>query len=438
MKVLYIDTDNMSNIVTTSQTFSETFADNSITVDSVIILSQANIIDTILSQDGTLKLNLNVNYTPTMYINLALPNVSGFENMIVKKREVSTSSIVGQVNSQFEYLTNIETKDNITKILGYDCSFAKSKATSYEEHAVIEGKLYSTLLYETDQNGSVVKKEIKDTFNVKLEVPISSLTPEYSLDIVCLMDKSKETINTEIEDDNTIVSIEHHFVVRGVIIKNISLDMLEDMYSTDNEIELHTTSREYNTNIIHEHVSETISGEITLDNEEPAIDEIVSNHNISTEITNYYVKNESLYLEGIVTSHIVYIDENKECRHKQTELPFIINTKINLEHIDCLHYNVNAMDCRAKVKRGTIIELEYTLALDLCIYIRETTDVIDNLTIGKAIDFSMYDYQIFIAKPDETIWDLAKRIKISPEKLTEMNRNLPLIMQGNEKIIIKR
>ena len=64
--------------------------------------------------------------------------------------------------------------------------------------------------------------------------------------------------------------------------------------------------------------------------------------------------------------------------------------------------------------------------------------MVNNLSIGKALDFSMYDYQIFIAKPDETIWDLSKRIKITPDQLTSYNKNLPPIMTGGEKVIIKR
>ena len=49
-----------------------------------------------------------------------------------------------------------------------------------------------------------------------------------------------------------------------------------------------------------------------------------------------------------------------------------------------------------------------------------------------------YDYQIFIAKQGETMWDLCKRIKISPENISQYNKDLPLVMNGGEKVIIKR
>lgn len=64
--------------------------------------------------------------------------------------------------------------------------------------------------------------------------------------------------------------------------------------------------------------------------------------------------------------------------------------------------------------------------------------MVDNLSIGKALDFGMFDYQIFIAKPDETMWDLCKRIKINPDEIGKYNPNLPLVMTGGEKVIVKR
>lgn len=439
VKVLYIDTDNISNTITSNQNFSETYTDASITNESVITLASPNVTNTVLSQDGSLKINLDITFSPTMYINLALPNIANsYDNMIVKKNEINTSTLVAPVNTRFEYLSNIETKDNVSKVLGYDSQFALSKVNSYEEYAVVEGKMYCTLIYETNLDDESKIKEITDVFNIKVEVSIPNLNPDFTLDVSCSLDKSRENITTELEDDNTIITIKHEFKCQGVVLKNISLDLIEDMFSVDNEIELTTSSREYNKLVTCDNVTDTISGEISLDDKETAIDEIVSNHNITSEITNTYIKNDNLYIEGIITSHVIYIDENKECQHKQTELPFILNTKIELNKLDCVHTEVGILDCKTKVKRGTIIELEYTIAICLNIYQRDSKDIIDNLNIGKSLDFSAYDYQIFIAKPNESMWELCKRIKISAEDLNSLNPNLPLVMQGGEKIIIKR
>ena len=439
VKVLYIDTDNISNIVNDSQSFSETFVDESITSDCFINISNASVVGNVLSSDKTLKINCDVNISPTLYLNLALnTSNSSFENMIVKKNEISTNTIACNVDTSFEYATNIETKENVTKILCYDAYFTPSSLTSYDEYAVVEGKLYSKLLYESASDDESVIKEICDTFNLKSEINIPNITKDCLTDFNFSIDKSKENISTEIEDGNNIITISHNIKVNGVCIKSISIDLIDDMYSVDNEIEISTSKRDYTKNMQTEFVTDNISGEITLDDNETAIDDIISNININAEITNHYLKDNNLYLEGIISSHIIYIDENKEIKHKPIDLPFVINTKIKLDQLDCIHSCINILDNKIKVKRGTVIELDYSVSIMINIYQKDTKDIIDNMVIGKPLDYSTVDYQIFIAKPNESVWDLCKRIKISPDDISKYNKNLPLIMEGGEKIVIKR
>lgn len=439
VKVLYIDTDNISNIVNDSQSFSETFVDESITSDCFINISNASVVGNVLSSDKTLKINCDVNISPTLYLNLALnTSNSSFENMIVKKNEISTNTIACNVDTSFEYATNIETKDNVTKILCYDAYFTPSSLTSYDEYAVVEGKLYSKLLYESASDDESVIKEICDTFNLKSEINIPNITKDCLTDFNFSIDKSKENISTEIEDGNNIITISHNIKVNGVCIKSISIDLIDDMYSVDNEIEISTSKRDYTKNMQTEFVTDNISGEITLDDNETAIDDIISNININAEITNHYLKDNNLYLEGIISSHIIYIDENKEIKHKPIDLPFVINTKIKIDQLDCIHSCINILDNKIKVKRGTVIEFDYSVSIMINIYQKDTKDIIDNMVIGKPLDYSTVDYQIFIAKPNESVWDLCKRIKISPDDISKYNKNLPLIMEGGEKIVIKR
>ena len=210
------------------------------------------------------------------------------------------------------------------------------------------------------------------------------------------------------------------------------------MFSPEYQIETTSTSRECTKNIDKFSVTEIVSNETSLSNSETAIDEVVANLSIQPEITNFYIKDNNLFVEGVITSCLVYIDENEEYKLKSIEIPFIINTKHQMDKIDCLHSNIFVIDNKVKVKRGTIIEAEYSILINFSVYSKESHTMVDSFKIGKALDFGNYDYQIYIAKPEETMWELCKRIKISPENLTQYNKNLPLVCLGGEKIIIKR
>ena len=104
--------------------------------------------------------------------------------------------------------------------------------------------------------------------------------------------------------------------------------------------------------------------------------------------------------------------------------------------INHIHLSINTS--KFKVRRGTLIELEYDICAFVCLYKTETKEMIDSISVGKELDFSKYDYQIYITKPNESMWDLCKRVKCHPEDLNQCNKNLPIQFNGGEKIIIKR
>ncbi|MBO5955148.1 MAG: hypothetical protein J6Q13_04215 [Clostridia bacterium] len=438
-KVLYVDTDNLTNTLTFNTTFNETYIDSSVTSDTMLIVSSSSVSNNILSTDGSLKLNCDINLSLIAYINLPISNNLELTNMtITKKSELKTNTISQHINTKFEHTTNFEIKDNINKILCNNCYFTCEKVAAQDGFMIVEGKMISNLLYETHQDENIIIKEIKEISPIKCDVEVANLTSENILDLTFSIDKYNQEVSTEVADENNVVSIRQNINVYGVSLKPLSIDVVDDMFSTSNEIETTSSKREYTKQAQHHSISEIISNEVSLRDDETAIDEVLANLNIVPEITNTYIKDDNLMIEGIVVSNLTYIDENKEIKHKEIEIPYIINTKISAEVLGCVHSDISLVDTRLKVKRGTIIEVEYTLFISLDIYEKETHEMIDSFKIGKQLDFSKYDFQIFIAKPNETIWELCKRIKISPDEIHQHNKNLPLIMEGGEKVIIKR
>lgn len=439
VKVLYIDTDNITNTITETQPFSETILDNSITSDCFINLTNTCCLCEVLSNDGFLKVGCNVSFIPVVYVNLAMnTNLSLDENTICKNSNFSTYTISNKIDTSFNYTTNFEIQNNVTKILNHEAIFCLTNLTAQDGYAIVEGKLYSNLIYETNENEETSIKSLSDVFNIKTDVEITNLTQDSVLDLRFAIDNSAESITTEQEDDGNVISINNFIKVKGLQLKEISVEIVEDLYSTKNEIELSKTSREFICCTKKSCINEAVAGEISLNKEDPAIEEIILNTNINSEITNSYIKNGTIHIEGIVNSTVIYIDESKELRSKIVELPFIVNTKIENEILPTNHIDITLNTVKIKARRGTIIELEYELEICVCLFETKQQELIDNITLGKSLDFSQFDYQIFIAKPNETMWELCKRIKCHVEDINNCNKNLPLTFNGGEKVIIKR
>lgn len=438
-KILYLDTDNMTSTLTATSNFSETFLDNLITSNSYINILDYNIINNILSTDGNLKVNCDVTISPVVYMNLSIASNNQTNDLLIaRKSKININSIDQFIDTKFDHTINLETRDLINKILCFNSCFVPEKVVAQDGYAVVDGKMITTLIYETSFGEDNLIKELKNSAPIKCDVEISNLNKDCYLDLSFKVDKQNEEISTDLEDDLSILTIKNVIKVCGTTTKITEIELVDDLFSTDNEVETTITKRDFTKRAETNSVSESIFNEMSLLDSEPAIDEIIANLNQNAEVTNSYVKDNLIFLEGVVVSNLIYIDENKEIKSKQLEVPFVINTKTQVENLSCLHSQVFVVDNKVKIKRGTNIETEYSLYINLFVYEKETHEIVDNFKIGKQLDYSKYDFQIFIAKPNETTWDLCKRIKIVPEELNKLNKDLPLVMQGGEKIIIKR
>lgn len=438
LKVLYIDTDNIFNTLTDTQSFSETLLDNSITQESYIMFENENILCDILSQDNVLKLNCSISFNPILYMNIAIPTTETYEGLICKKCNVDTTYINKEVNTSFEYSCNFETKHNISKILCYRAEFIPDHIMASNDCVIVDGNIHSSLIYETNIDGQSVLKELCSTNMLKTDFSLNNMTNDQLLNLNFEIDQSKNSITTDLEDDNSVITVNHTIKVTGLAMQNISLELVDDMYSSSNELSVNLARREFCKDQIEDKNDSYIYGEIVLQENDTAVDSLISNTNINTEITNVYVKDETLFVEGITTSQLVYLDENHDYKTKACELPFVLDSKINVSELNCAKTNILVKDCKTKVKRGTIIEIEYAVTIKVANYTKKEIELVDNYTLGKPLDFSKYDYQIFLAHQNETIWELAKRINISIDELCSYNKNLPTIMLGNEKVIVKR
>ena len=434
-RVLYIDTDNITNSVSESANFTETYVDAQITSTSYINIQNHNVAYSVLDASSTLKINCEVIISPVEYLNLNFAhNIEQNDNLITKKATLTTNTLSQFVNTSFEQVQVLESSAPVNKILCVNSCFAAENVLAKDGYAVVDGKLCTTVLFESNET----IKELKQESAVKYDIEIANLNKDELLDFSFMVDRSKTQIETELEENLSILTIKNQILVCGAVLKTVETSLVDDIYSTTNVVTFNTSERELTKHKETVTSTEVVTNEISLSNNEPAIDEIVCNLNPKAEITNTYIKDDQIYIEGVISSNLTYIDENKEFKHRELESPFIVNTKITASAFGCVNSSATVIDTRLKVKRGTIIDVESTLFVTTTVYVKESHTMVDGVTIGKALELNKYDFQIFLTKPNETTWDLCKRIKISPDELNKLNKDLPAIMTGTERVIIRR
>jgi hypothetical protein len=142
-----------------------------------------------------------------------------------------------------------------------------------------------------------------------------------------------------------------------------------------------------------------------------------------------------LCIEGIANTTVVYYTkETNAITSVQVEMPFMVEQKFDGEESKVV--SLCLADISARSKRGKEIEVSARLNVFSDMYNTEEVCVITNVVVGqdkKTDDCSLY---IYIVKPNETIWDIAKNMNTSQDLILEQNPSVQLPLCAGERLVI--
>ena len=246
-------------------------------------------------------------------------------------------------------------------------------------------------------------------------------------------------MTTNIDTDNTIVNVVLPMVYQGLIFKTDNIEVVSDMYSSSNY-----------TNVSVESVStinicdsilfdEKLNGSISIGDNNPFIDEVVGNCCNNVIIANSMIQDGFLVVEGVATTTVVYYNKESNLTSSVVvEMPF--STSISVECSDdanvIVNANINQITSRAR--RGK--EIEVSAVLDLYC---DLSNTIDSVVITKVVEEDEYPenecaMSFYISREGDSIWSVAKELKVSTDLLLNQNENLANPIAAGTKIVVYR
>jgi len=438
VKVVYIDSDNMFNSLSESFNFSETISGENINTESLISISNNQILSTFENDEKTINVSIDgflefiCNYN--INLNVFYPNNS---ELISKKSTISTYSCVQKLNKSVDYNFDFKLNSKINKILSYDSKVVIEDVKCYDGYLLVNGQIINTIIYEINTDIDGVKCYNNST-PFKCEVEASNCDNECMADISAYINLNNTQISTDINDNDTAFNIEYCIIINGGVYKNNTIDIVEDIYSTTNFIDVINNEYTIYKKTPYVKLTENVDAEITL-NDELNVDEIIGMVNTRATTTQHIIKNDNVVVEGVISGNLLYLDDNRQIKHLDTQVPFSIVIKQELQNEICgINLSLIPTSCKCKIKRGNVLMIDYELNINGNIYTQHQVQLIDSVKYGKNLDYGDIAFQIYIAHANESVWDLCKRLHISQQQLIESNPEIPSTYLGGEKIIIYR
>jgi len=436
-QVVYFDNDMNPVGVDYTAEFRERYS-TSMELSNVVPIVNVSVVDVNTSVNGDIKAVAIIETVIDVIINSSttvLTNING-DTYFTKKELLNYTNYVSTISNKFELNNDVEIKDAVSKILSVCPSVFIDKINLSDDLLVVNGGCYFDISYLGDDN-VVRTMQYSTTFTQEIE---SNDVDENCVVQSCLQILYNDIrVTTSIDTDSAIVNVELPVMYSGYVFKNESIEVVNDLYSTTNYVNVVAESIESLENSENIIFDEKLNGSVSIQENDAFIDEILGNCCGNVVVANKFVKDGLLTIEGIVTTTILYLNKENNSTHSvEVEMPFSTTSSTNQKEDMLAETQIALTQISARARRGKEIEVSAVLQIYSDIYNNVENAVITKVEEDEEIPESDCAMTFYISKDGDTIWSIARELKISTDLLLAQNPNLADDIAAGTKLVVYR
>jgi len=377
------------------------------------------IVETTIDQIGTRDINV-------------LTAVSG-DNIHLSTKDMTVNTYLGKANEKFDVNGEFEIKD-ANKVLIVTPNVCIHKVEPKENYLSVVGVLNMDVCY---QSGDIINdiKSVSNLVDFSWEVALDGIGADSCVQSCISIISNEIKVSTMLEEGGASINFYVPLLYCGYVFNSKTIEVVDDIYSQCNYLSV--TSENFSTLECKgvANFRDTISGTASILDTAPFIDEIlgVSTNNIVLASSN--VLDGRLCVEGVANSTVIYFTkETNSITAVQVEMPFMVEQKV--EGIECSVANICLVDVNARSRRGKEIEVTAELNVYGDMYNTVTNCVITNVVVGEEKERDDCSLYIYIVKPNDTLWNVAKDMNVSQDSILEQNPDIELPLREGTRLIV--
>lgn len=442
LNVVYVNAEGELNNQTCATPFNYKYK-NEVIDGSSKFNFVANLVNSEIEKvsENQIKLITTINIEGVMIKNHEVSYLKdGDKNTFCKKRECPIVSHDKKICEKIEETMTASVKNGVKKILMTNVECLIKEWTPGVNFVSVDLELYAKILYADNQDPSELQT-ITISKNIKHEIEVGGVDKDSDIDIMPFVAKEGVVVELAENGEDTVISVNLPIMLcLNTYIRNKILTV-EDIYSTQNTLEILNDGTNNFENCPPEYLEGKIEGNVVLSDDNPRVDKFICATNVHTLNSNCYVKDGILTLEGIVTANVVYLnDELGEMQSVEIEMPYVIDKKSDLPENVILEPFVCLCDVDVMVKRGREIYFDAKAKAFINVTKNTRYEFVSKVTELGLVPQKDGAIEIYFAKQGETIWDIAKNLKIASEIISQQNPDLvdPLDKDQNIAIYYQR
>ena len=437
VRVIYLTNDGEVGVTTSTCPFTSRFESPDIAAGDYAIIKVSVVNYQIGAFNmGTLKISCQVQQEAILIENKEFSQIQPTDaHICIKEENVSLQTFVGSTQKNFDVQSEASIKEPIKKFMFADSQVSIKNVDAETNFLTISGEVVTKILYLT-QNDKFETTYITEDF--KEEVELDGVTPESKIEVFANIRANQVKVDVEEKDKNIKVVITNPVVLKIFAYQEKAESFVKDLYSTTNELQVATESFDMTKEFGAETFDAKIDGTLTLDENKPRVDKLMFVGDSSLNLTNAYIKDGEVFVEGIASTNVVYLnDETNSLNSVVIEVPFVVSDKTK---IDCENatVDVSAMlyDVDVVVKKGREFYFDGKIRVNADYDCDVVEAVISSLQEGTPLPEKDSGLEVYFGSEGQTAWDIARDMRVDEDTIFSQNPEITFPLERDENLVI--
>lgn len=420
--------DGIISCITSIADFSDKISAADITAGMTPVLV-AEIVNTDSTlENGALKLNAVVDTTMYAVRHCDFSCMSEPEQGIyAEKRDIVYSTVISELN-ETAYLTDGMSDVKASEVLCTLSTVAISSAECGEDDVKLSGSVYTTVVVKTDDD-LCASYRLVTPFVKSLSAP-GVTANNIAVATACVAD-SAATLS--VEGDYKSIELAITLSLSATVVENNTRPIAVDVFCSDYEIETSFVEAKLCTVEPLVTVTDSVDGQVALDRDRLAADNVMCVTDTFCNITNASVVDKRVNIEGLVGGDIVYYNAEKNAVDSIAfRLPFAMPLALHTE-ADTVAVTAAVTEVTVKIRRESVFDVKAEIAFSARLSSCKTVKAVCAVKQGEEIARPDATVIVHIAKPGETLWQAARALCCSPERVLEQN-DIAVPYAGGERL----
>lgn len=364
-----------------------------------------------------------------------LTNLEG-GNFFAKKDLITFSTFASVAKSKFDEVHDLEIKDGVSKILAVCPNVYLNSVETNERFLTVNGTLNIFVTYLTDNN---MVRTAQAKYDIVQEVAQDDITTDSFVQSMLGVAYNDMRVTTSIDTDLAVVNISLPLMYTGVVFNKNTIEIVTDLFSTTHYTNINVNSMTSLVEYGAVSFDDKIGGSVTIQDNAPFIDEALGACCGNIVLANANILDGNLIIEGVATVTTLYLNkETNGVYSVDVEMPFMISNPVDYPNSVVPIVQITLTDVNVRARRGKEIEVNACVEVYSNFYDSGKDAVITTVAEEDEIPEEECALSIYLAKEGDTIWEIAKDLKVSPELVAEQNPDIVEPITAGTRIVIYR